>query len=218
MKRFLNLMVSSFLVAGGLMVTGCEQAAEEDMTTTDTTTTETVESNVRAVVNLEPTEGNTARGTITFLMEDDSTVQVSGTISGLAPGEHGIHVHENGDCSAPDASSAGPHFNPTGAMHGGPDAGMDQRHVGDLGNIQAGADSTAAVQITDNVITFEGTNSIIGKALVVHETADDLTTDPSGNSGARLACGVIQMEGQGMGTGMQSGDGMGNDTTGMVNP
>jgi Cu-Zn family superoxide dismutase len=198
MKRFLNRMVSVFLVTGGLLVIGCEQAAEEDMTAADTTGTETVESNVRAVANLEPTEGNNVRGTVTFLQEDDNTIRITGTITGLAPGEHGFHVHEVGDCSAPDASSAGPHFNPTGAVHGGPDAAMDQRHVGDLGNIQAGADSTAAIDITDDVIAFEGTNSIVGRALVVHETADDLATDPSGNSGARLACGVIQLEGGGM--------------------
>jgi Cu-Zn family superoxide dismutase len=141
-------------------------------------------------VTLQPTQGNTAAGTITLMAMGDG-VHFSGTVTGLPPGVHGFHIHETGDCSAPDATSAGGHFNPTGAPHGGPQSA--ERHLGDLGNITADADGNAEVNIHASGVTLgEGENSIMGKAVIVHGGEDDFTTQPTGNAGARLACGVIQ--------------------------
>jgi Cu-Zn family superoxide dismutase len=119
-------------------------------------------------------------------------VHFTGTVTGLPPGQHGFHIHETGDCSAPDASSAGGHFNPTGAPHGAPSAA--EHHAGDLGNIEANAEGQAEVNIHANGVSLEeaAPNSIKGKAVIVHAAADDLQTQPTGNAGARLACGVIQ--------------------------
>ena len=118
-------------------------------------------------------------------------VHFTGTVTGLPAGVHGFHIHETGDCSAPDGSSAGGHFNPTGAPHGGPQSA--ERHLGDLGNITADASGNAEVNIHAGGVTLgEGENAIMGKAIIVHAGADDLTTQPTGDAGARLACGVIQ--------------------------
>jgi Cu-Zn family superoxide dismutase len=116
-------------------------------------------------------------------------VQVSARITGLTPGAHGFHVHEFGDCSAADFTSAGGHFNPMGQPHGAPDASA--RHVGDLGNIQAGADGVATLDWTDKELAFDGKHGVVGRAVIVHAKADDLKTQPTGDAGGRVACGVI---------------------------
>lgn len=144
-----------------------------------------------AIARLEPTEGNSTRGIVTFIEEGDG-IRVIADISEIAQGMHGFHVHENGDCSAPDASSAGGHFNPTGDPHAGPDA--EARHVGDLGNIEASDTQTAQMERVDKHLTFDGENSIIGKAVVVHAGEDDLSSQPSGDAGGRIACGVIELQ------------------------
>jgi Cu-Zn family superoxide dismutase len=142
----------------------------------------------KAVAVMQPTSGSKVTGVITFTARD-GLVEISGDSSGLTPGSHGFHVHEFGDISALDGGSAGPHFNPTDMPHGGPGDAM--RHVGDLGNIQADTEGNAVVQIRDKVIALSGPNSIIGRALVVHGKADDLRSQPSGDAGDRVACGVI---------------------------
>jgi Cu-Zn family superoxide dismutase len=116
-------------------------------------------------------------------------VKVKARVSGLTPGTHGFHVHEFGDCSAADFTSAGGHFNPMAQPHGAPQAAA--RHVGDLGNIEAGADGVASLDWTDTQLAFEGHHGIIGRAVIVHAKADDLKTQPTGDAGGRLACGVI---------------------------
>jgi Cu-Zn family superoxide dismutase len=142
-----------------------------------------------AVATLESAPGESVGGTVTFT-EVDGQVQVQANVTGLTPGAHGFHVHEVGDCSAPDFSSAGGHFAPEGNPHGAPTAAA--HHTGDLGNIEAGADGTASHTITSPVLTLgEGPSSIIGKAVIVHAGADDLTSQPSGAAGGRVACGVI---------------------------
>lgn len=146
---------------------------------------------LHAVAQLQPTRGHDVRGTVRFSSEGDA-VRVSGEITGLSPGEHGFHVHENGDCSAADAASAGGHFNPTSHPHAGRDAG--QRHAGDFGNITAGADGRATFSFLDPKITLSGANAIVGRAVIVHAGRDDLTSQPSGDSGARVACGVVELE------------------------
>jgi Cu-Zn family superoxide dismutase len=143
----------------------------------------------KATVKLQPTANQTARGEVTFTTESGG-VHVVGTFSGLVFGEHGFHVHEKGDCSAPDGSSAGGHFNPGGKPHAARDAAA--RHAGDLGNLKADPYGLARVDFVDPVLSLSGPDSIIGKAVIIHEKADDFTTQPSGNAGARQACGVIE--------------------------
>ena len=142
----------------------------------------------KATCKLDPKSGSQVTGTVTFTKTGDD-VQVIADISGLKPGKHGFHLHEKGDCSAPDAASAGAHFNPTNQHHGGPMTA--EHHTGDLGNI--GADASGKAQLDwKGKMSLSGADSIIGKSVVVHEKEDDLKTDPSGNSGARIACGVIE--------------------------
>lgn len=137
---------------------------------------------------LSPTKGNKASGTVTF-EPTAGGLRVTAHVEGLPPGDHGFHLHEKGDCSAPDASSAGDHWNPTHQQHGGPDS--PQHHAGDLGNVTADASGMAHLDRVVQGLTLEGMDSILGKAVVVHGKADDLKTQPSGASGPRVACGVV---------------------------
>jgi Cu-Zn family superoxide dismutase len=142
----------------------------------------------QAIAVLYPTAGNRVSGQVTFTKTMDG-VEIVADISGLTPGEHGFHIHQWGDCSAEDGTSAGGHYNPFNDPHGGP---MDaKRHVGDLGNIRVQSDGTGHYQETDKVVSLEGPNSIIGRAVILHAGEDDLASQPTGNAGARLACGVI---------------------------
>jgi len=144
----------------------------------------------RAVATLAGTKGHEGvKGTVEFVAKDGAVV-VTAHVVGLSPGDHGFHIHEKGDCSAPDGASAGGHFNPSGHTHGAPDAAM--HHEGDLGNLTAGSDGVADKTITLSDVTL-GTepNSVIGKGFIIHDKADDMKTQPTGNAGARVACGVI---------------------------
>jgi Cu-Zn family superoxide dismutase len=143
-----------------------------------------------AVVVLEPTTGNTAGGTVNIVQKGDK-VAVSVRGSGLAPGAHGFHIHEKGDCSSGDGMSAGGHFNPHGKPHASPT--VADRHAGDMPMLQA--DGTGVVMLTvelDVVSIGGGAADIVGKAVIVHKDPDDFRTQPTGNSGARVACGVIR--------------------------
>lgn len=142
-----------------------------------------------AICHLSAVGDSGVQGTVRFTSEAGG-VRVMVDISGLTPGDHGFHVHEKGDCSAPDATSAGGHYNPTGAPHAARDA--QSRHLGDLGNITADASGRAQTSFVDTHLQLTGANSIVGHAIIVHAGADDLTSQPSGNSGARVACGVIE--------------------------
>jgi Cu-Zn family superoxide dismutase len=143
-----------------------------------------------AIAVLEPTQGNAVRGAVDFVRSGND-VTVTMNLSGFAPNStHGVHIHEVGDCSARDASSAGAHFNPTNSEHGGSAGG--KRHGGDLGNVTAdGSGNVAATVKVDGIAFGTGTDSIVGRGLVVHANADDLKSQPAGNSGARIACGTI---------------------------
>lgn len=144
---------------------------------------------VKAIAVLHPTAGNKVSGTVTFTEEADG-VRVQADITGLTPGKHGFHVHEFGDCSAPDLASAGGHFNPTNKPHAGPDAA--ERHVGDMGNVEADAAGTAKLSYVDHEISLTNDQrSVIGRSVIVHAKADDLKSQPAGDSGARVACGVV---------------------------
>src|SRR5262245_40425145 len=142
----------------------------------------------RAVAVIQPTEGNKVRGTVTFT-QAGANVKVVAQIEGLTPGKHGFHIHEFGDCSSKDGSAAGGHFNPAGAQHGAPDAA--QRHAGDMGNIEANQDGVARLEFNDPVMKMSDHGSIIGRGMIVHANPDDMKTQPTGNAGGRLACGVI---------------------------
>jgi Cu-Zn family superoxide dismutase len=142
----------------------------------------------KAVCVIHPTKGNKVSGLVTFTQEGDS-IKVVADVEGLTPGKHGFHIHEYGDCSAPDGTSTGGHFNPTNQPHGAPTDVL--RHVGDLGNLVADKDGKAHYEWTDHVISFKGQNSIIGRGIIIHAGEDDLHTQPTGNAGARVACGVI---------------------------
>jgi Cu-Zn family superoxide dismutase len=145
-----------------------------------------------AVANLAPASGSLVSGKL-MLMPMGNGVHVSGDIGGLAPGSsHGFHIHETGDCSAADASSAGGHFNPTASPHGKAEAGA--HHAGDIDNIVADASGVAHVNAHVTGVSLGGgaADDIAGRAFVVHAAPDDYATQPSGNSGARIACGVIK--------------------------
>jgi Cu-Zn family superoxide dismutase len=146
------------------------------------------EEPTKAIAVLHPTQGNHVEGTVTFTKSGDE-VKIVADVTGLTPGKHGFHIHECGDCSSPDGKAAGGHFNPTSNPHAGHDTA--QRHAGDLGNLEADSSGKAHLELTDNMMTMSGDKSIIGRGVIVHEKEDDLKSQPVGNAGARVACGVI---------------------------
>lgn len=139
---------------------------------------------------LMPTKGNKARGVVTFEPLADHKVRVTARVSGLNPdSKHAIHIHEYGDVSSEDGTSAGGHFNPAGKAHGLPDS--EERHVGDFGNLEADADGNANHVLTlENLSLVEGDHAIIGRAVIVH-AGEDKGTQPTGDAGDRIAQGVI---------------------------
>ena len=152
--------------------------------------TSTAHAPTRATAVLEARSDSSITGRVD-LTEKAGQVRAHVELKGLAPNsEHGFHIHDKGDCSAADASSAGGHYNPTGVAHGR--AGIPPHHAGDLPSLTA--DSNGAVHadvLVDGVTLAPGPTSIIGRSLVVHGGRDDFTSQPAGNSGARVACGVI---------------------------
>ncbi len=144
-----------------------------------------------AMAVLSPTSGSSAHGVVTFVRKGDGTTLVTANLSGFKPDSlHGMHIHERGDCSARDASSAGDHFNPTGSAHGAPESA--QHHAGDLGNVEANhAGQVYEIFEVPDGAFGTGEDSIIGRGLIVHAERDDFSSQPAGNAGARLACGMI---------------------------
>jgi len=140
---------------------------------------------------LAPTQGNTVQGNVIFMQEENGSIRVIAEVSGLTPGSHGFHVHEKGDCSAPDASSAGGHFNPHQTPHG--KAGEGSHHVGDLPSLEADAAGNAKLNVVLNSLTLDDEHGIVGRGMIVHANPDDYS-QPVGNAGARVACAVIQMD------------------------
>jgi len=146
---------------------------------------------LRATAALQPTKGSKAFGEATFEQAGDK-VRVIVFAQGLKPNaEHGLHIHEAGDCSSGDGMSAKGHFNPHGKPHGNPAAG--ERHAGDLPALKAGKDGRAKIDATVDLISIgQGPGNIVGRGLIIHADPDDYKTQPTGNAGARIACGVIK--------------------------
>ncbi len=162
-----------FLISGSLTLVSASAFAQEPS---------------KAIAVLHPTKGSNVEGMVRFT-KSGSGVNIVADVTGLVPGKHGFHIHEFGDCSSPDGKAAGGHFNPTNNPHAGHDA--EQRHEGDLGNLEADASGKAHLELTDKMMTMSGEKSIIGRGVIVHEKEDDLKSQPVGNAGGRLACGVI---------------------------
>jgi superoxide dismutase, Cu-Zn family len=142
----------------------------------------------RAIVLVVPTKGNTVHGVVRF-EKTQGGVHVVATLEGLKPGKHGFHIHEYGDITSEDGSSAGGHFNPMNMPHSMP--GSEKRHAGDMGNIEADESGNAHLDYVDPVMQLDGPTSIIGHAVILHEKVDDYTTQPTGNAGAWIGYGVI---------------------------
>lgn len=180
-----------------LLMAGCTPQGEggesaENGTSGTMTEAASVDS---AVAILHPTQGNEAEGTVIFSRTSEG-VRVQGSLTGLSAGDHGFHVHQYGDCRAANGTSAGGHYNPAGVEHGAP--GDSVRHMGDMGNITAGEDGTAQIDLIDPRLALEGSNSIIGRGVILHSGADDFTSQPSGAAGSRIACGQIGIANPGM--------------------
>lgn len=143
-----------------------------------------------AVANLEPTTGNSTRGTVTFTQDGDE-VRVRASLSGLKPGaEHGFHVHEKGDCSSGDGMSAGGHFNPAAKPHG---PQRSDHHAGDMPSLKADDYGNATATFELKGVSIGGAAAdLVGKGLIVHRDPDDYKTQPTGNAGPRIACAVIR--------------------------
>ncbi|MEL1254415.1 superoxide dismutase family protein [Flavobacterium sp. DGU38] len=173
-----KIIVSFAIIA--VLIIGCKTSTKSNDTKTLT-------------VNLEPKSNSTVTGTATFT-EKNGKVTFTAKIAGLQPGVHAIHIHEKSDCSAADGSSAGGHWNPTFKKHGKWGAG--EYHKGDIGNFTADANGNGTITLTTDEWAIGGddeTKNILGKGLIVHQGADDFTTQPTGNAGGRVACaGIIK--------------------------
>ena len=193
MKTSLNAVLFAVAAVG---LSACSSTPSTDTapsasTATTTTGTAAVSTAKAAVVNLASASGSLVSGRLSVVPMKDG-VHLTGEVGGLSPGStHAIHIHEKGDCSAADASSAGGHFNPAGAPHG--KVGSGAHHGGDMDNIVANAEGVAKVDVHASGVTLGGraVNDVAGKAVIVHAAADDYRTQPTGNAGGRVACGVI---------------------------
>ena len=181
------------VLAGTLMLTGCGQKAPEEAAAPPPAPAPEPEPRM-AIASLQFTDAYPdASGSVVFT-ETDGGVEISAQINyggETRVGPHGFHLHETADCSAADFTSSGGHFNPAGVDHGAPDA--DPHHGGDFGNIEIGEDFSGSLEMTSSTLSFDGANSVVGRAVILHAGEDDLTSQPTGAAGARDACGVVEM-------------------------
>ncbi len=167
-----------------LFVVGCSQQQSKNQQMDNEPST----NYSKAVAVVHPTEGNEVTGSVTFTKEDEG-VRVQANFEGLSQGRHGFHIHQYGDCTASDGTSAGGHYNPTGNKHGSPT--QDNRHMGDMGNLAVSEDGSATLDYVDPKIKLNGPNGIIGRGIIVHGGEDDFESQPSGAAGPRVGCGVV---------------------------
>jgi Cu-Zn family superoxide dismutase len=147
------------------------------------------DSPVKAIAIVVPGPNQKVGGTVNFTQVDDG-VRIVAHITGLTPNsQHGFHIHEFGDASSPDLMSTGGHYNPWGAVHGGPHSA--EHHAGDLGNLKTDDKGVATADVVMRDITIAGKNPILGRAIIVHAKPDDLKTNPAGDAGPRIAYGII---------------------------
>ena len=173
-------------LVGLLAITGGALAAKPEEKKAAATQTMPAD---RAHAAIEGRSGSTLTGTAEFTVHG-GMLMITVNVKGAPPGIHAVHIHEKGDCSAPDAMSAGGHFNPGGHQHGAPDA--KEHHAGDLGNMTVAGDGTGSLMIHSSDLSIAGSdNSVVGHAIIVHEKADDFVTQPTGAAGGRIGCGVI---------------------------
>jgi superoxide dismutase, Cu-Zn family len=173
-------MKSLSVIAAAVLLAACQGAPQQSS------------EELRATAGLQPTKGNKTFGEATFEPAPGGKVRVVVFAQGLrADREHGFHIHEAGDCSSGDGMSAKGHFNPHGKPHGNPSSG--ERHAGDLPSLKSDKGGRAKLDVTvDGITLTPGPGSVIGRGLIIHADPDDYTTQPTGNAGARLACGVIK--------------------------
>jgi Cu-Zn family superoxide dismutase len=193
----------SLVFCASLFIIGCkndkkendtENAAETEMNSEMDNSMEKEEETKEITVALEPKSGSDLGGEVTFTQEDGE-VTMEATITGLAEGQHAIHIHQKADCSAEDGTSAGGHWNPTNEKHGkwGDAEGY---HKGDIGNFEVDANGEGTVSMTTDewcIGCDDENKNIVGKAIIVHDGVDDYTSQPSGAAGTRVGCGVIKM-------------------------
>ncbi|MGH8691933.1 MAG: superoxide dismutase family protein [Burkholderiales bacterium] len=170
-------MKKLFLATAAALLAACQSTPDDPL---------------RATAALQPTKGSKAFGEATFEELEGGKVRVIVFAQGLRPeGEHGFHIHETGDCSSGDGMSTKGHFNPHGKPHGNPSGG--ERHAGDLPALKANKGGRARIDVTLDIITVRpGPASVVGRGLIIHADPDDYKTQPTGNAGARIACGVIK--------------------------
>lgn len=179
-----------------VFATACKDNKKESQDIEEIEIEETLEEDTtkKLSITLSPKSGSNVEGTVNFT-EKNGIVTMVGTFTGLEEGEHAIHIHEKADCSAADGTSAGGHWNPTGQPHGawGSATGF---HKGDIGNINVNANGRGEISLSTDewcIGCGDDTRDILGKAIIVHIDADDLTTQPTGAAGARIACaGIIE--------------------------
>ncbi len=183
----------SFAIVLCLILSGCNPGNKQaDQTQNDTH--EAKEEQLTAKATMEKASGSNVTGEANFT-EKDGTVHFSLSVENLTPGDHAVHLHEKGDCSAEDASSAGGHWNPTMKPHGKREDG-GSFHKGDIANMTVGNDGKGSMNLSIEGWSIGGADStnIVGKSVIIHEKADDFTTQPSGNAGSRVSCGVIKSQ------------------------
>ena len=196
MRKYTMLFIMVFTL-GLVSCKNDKKTDEEDPVVEGTemetnTTAEDTNTAKKITLSLEPKSGSTAEGNVVFT-EENGSVKMTAVLSGLKPGTHAIHIHENADCSADDGTSAGGHWNPTHQKHGkwGDAEGY---HRGDIGNFEADDNGNGTITMTTDewcIDCDDDTKNIVGKGIIVHEGADDFTSQPSGDSGSRVSCGGI---------------------------
>jgi superoxide dismutase, Cu-Zn family len=178
------------------LLSACGTGSQQNEQSEDTSTEQQAEEDkdATATAKMEAASGSNVTGEAKF-SDEDGKVRFELTVENLTPGEHAVHLHEKGDCSAEDASSAGGHWNPTMKPHGKRGDGTSY-HKGDIGNMNVGTDGKGTMNITVEGWSIGGADStnVVGKSVIVHEKADDFTSQPSGNAGARVSCGVIKAD------------------------
>lgn len=184
--------LSILAIALAVSITSCKEAKKDAEVIKTEITKNQVAMAQTVTINLEPKSDSKVSGTAVFT-EENGTVSMLATLTGLEPGIHAIHVHQSSDCSSPDGKSTGGHWNPTNEPHGkwGAEAGY---HKGDIGNFTADENGNATVNFSTNewcIGCEDETKNILGKAIIVHAGTDDFITQPTGDAGGRVSCGGI---------------------------